>query len=466
TLSDRQLALATILVGTGAVMSSLSNSSLNVAFPELTATFGVAPATIAWVSLAYSLITASTLTIFGRVADMRGRKGLYALGVVLFLTGSALCGISRSVSALIAWRVVQGAGGALVLANSVAYLVEIYPPNRRGFVVGTWEACIAIGQGVGPVVGGLLLSLFGWPAIFYANLPLGLAMLVMIPRFMIEPPRVRSRQRFDFLGAALFGTGIAALMYAMTQSYALGWNSAPVVGSLLAAAVCAVLFVVTEQRVSQPMVDLGMFRSPTFSAGNLAKVFGYFPYAANGFLMPFYLERGLGLAPATIGASLTPLPIGMLASSLIAGTLSDRIGTRVLAPAGLAIQALACLWLTQVSPEQGAAPALLAMLLAGIGIGTFIAPNDSAILSATAPEKLGVANGIMGVARTLGLLLGVSAPAGLLSARLAASSNAFLPSFHQVYWMVFAVTCAGIWLAAVRDRRPPSGEADPSLRSA
>src|SRR5688572_25050007 len=143
-LSDRQLALATVLVGTGAVMSSLSGSSLNIAFPALTAAFGVAPATIAWVSLSYSLITASTLTIFGRLADMRGRKRLYALGVVLFLAGSALCGVSRDVTSLIVWRVVQGAGGALVSANSVAYLVEVYPSNRRGFVVGAWEACIAI----------------------------------------------------------------------------------------------------------------------------------------------------------------------------------------------------------------------------------------------------------------------------------------------------------------------------------
>ena len=451
-LGDRALALATVLVGTGAVMSSLSNSSLNVAFPELTATFGVPPATIAWVSLAYSLITASMLTIFGRLADMRGRKGLYTLGVVLFMAGAALCGISRSVGALIGWRVVQGAGGALVSANSVAYLVEIYPPNRRGFVVGAWEACIAIGQGVGPVVGGLLLSAFGWPAIFYANLPLGLAMLAMIPRFMVEPPRDRPHQTFDFLGAGLFGVGIAALLYALTESYALGWGSPPVAGSLVAAAVCAVLFVLTERRVRQPMVDLGMFRSPTFSAGNLAKVFGYFPFAANGFLLPFYLERGLGLTPATVGASLTPLPAGMLASSLIAGPLSDRVGTRLLAPAGLAMQAVACFLLTQASPAQGAWPALLAGGLAGVGIGTFIAPNDSAILSATPPRRLGVANGIMGVARTLGLLLGVSVAGGLLSARLAANGGAFLPSFHQVYWVVFGVTSAGIGLAAVRDR--------------
>jgi EmrB/QacA subfamily drug resistance transporter len=452
-MGDRQLALATVLVGTGAVMSSLSGSSLNVALPALTAAFGVAPATIAWVSLAYSLITASTLTIFGRLADMRGRKRLYTLGVVLFLAGSALCGVSRDVASLIVWRVLQGTGGALVSSNSVAYLVEVYPPNRRGFVVGAWEACIAIGMGVGPVVGGLLLAVFGWPAIFYATLPIGLAMLAMVPRFMVEPPRERLRQTFDFAGAGLFGVGIAALLYALTESYRLGWGSPPVAGGLALAAVCAALFLVVEQRIAQPMVDLRMFASPTFSAGNLAKVCGYFPFSASGFLLPFYLDRALGLPPAAAGAFLTPLPIGMLVSSLVSGPLSDRVGTRLLAPAGLAIQTVGCLLLAFATPEQGLLPVVVAPLLAGIGIGTFIAPNDSAILSATPPGKLGVANGIMGVSRTLGLLLGVSAAGTLLSARLVANEGAFLPSFQQVYWVVAAVTALGIWLAAVRDRR-------------
>jgi EmrB/QacA subfamily drug resistance transporter len=451
-LTERQLALATLLVGTGAVMSSLSNSSLNVAFPQLSAAFDVPPATIAWVSLGYSLITASTLTIFGRLADMRGRKGLYALGVGLFLVASLLGGTSGSVGQLIFWRVVQGAGGALVSANSVAYLVEVYPPTRRGFVVGVWEASIAIGQGVGPVVGGFLLSLYGWPAVFYANIPVGLAMLAMVPRFMIEPRRERPRQAFDVLGAALFGVGIAALLYALTESYRLGWTSPPVAGGLVAAAVCAVLFVVVERRVRQPMIDLGMFASATFSAGNLAKVSGYFPFAANGFLLPFYLTRALQLPPAAVGAFMTPLPIGMLVSSLVAGPLSDRVGTRLLAPAGLAIQALACVLMALASPEHGPWPAALAMLLAGVGIGTFIAPNDSAILGATPPGRLGVANGIMGLSRTLGLLLGVSVGGTLLSARLLANGGDFLPSFRQVYWVIAAATAAGIWLAAVRDR--------------
>jgi EmrB/QacA subfamily drug resistance transporter len=453
-LGRRQLAAATILVGSGAILSSVGHSSLNVALPVLTEAFDVAPATIAWVSVAYMLVSASMLTIFGRLADLRGRKQLYGLGIIIFLTGSIASGLSRDVAPLIAARVVQGIGHALVSANSVAYLVEVYPANRRGFVVGVWEACIAIGFGAGPVIGGLLLSAFGWPAIFFANIPIGLAMLLMLPRFMVEPPRERAKQTFDFAGAGLFGAGITALLYALTESYRLGWDSPPVAGGLALAAACAVLFVAVERRVPHPMIDLRMFASPTFSAGNVAKICGYFPFAANNFLLPFYLTRGLGLSPAMAGAFLTPLPIGMLAASLLAGPLSDRVGTRLLAPLGLAMQALACLLLAFASPEHGLLPAVVAPLLAGIGVGTFIAPNDSAILSATPPGRLGVASGIMGVSRTLGLLLGTSTAATLLSARLVANADAFLPSFREVYLAVTAVTVVGVWFAAVRDPQP------------
>ena len=277
-------------------------------------------------------------------------------------------------------------------------------------------------------------------------------MLAMLPRFMVEPPRARSPQSFDFAGAALFGIGIAALLYAVTESYRLGWTSLPVAGSLVVSAVCTALFIAIERRIAQPMVDLRMFARPTFSAGNLAKVFGYFPFSANHFLLPFYLTRALDLPPAIAGAFLTPLPVGMFVSSLLAGPLSDRVGTRLLAPVGLAIQAIACLILAFASPEHGVLPVVIGPLLAGIGIGTFIAPNDSAILGATPPGRLGVAAGIMGVSRTLGLLLGTSAAATLLSARLVANADAFLPSFREVYLAITAITLAGIYFAAIRDR--------------
>ena len=445
-------AAATALVLLGAVMSSLGGSAVTAAFPVLATTFGASPAEIAWVAVSNTLVSAALLTVFGRLADLHGRKRPYALGIVVYLLGSALCGFAWSVPSLVAFRIVQAVGGALVSANSLAYLVEIWPPDRRGSLVGWWEACIAVGQASGPVVGGLLLGAFGWPAIFFANAPICLAMLALIPRYMAETHRPGGgpRPRFDFAGAGLFAAGLGLLLYGLIEAAGRGWTSPAVPPALAFGVLCAVLFVVVERRTAAPMVDLGMFASAGFSAGNAAKVCAYLAFSANGILMPFYLYRALGLGPADVGLALTLFPAGMFLSSLVAGPLSDRVGTRLLAPFGVLVQTAAALGLAFVPPAGGVPLAALGMLGGGLGIGTFIAPNDSAILSVTPPARLGVANGIMGVSRQLGLILGQAAAGGVLTARLAANGGEFLPSFHETYLVVAALTALGVVLSAVR----------------
>jgi MFS family permease len=201
------------------------------------------------------------------------------------------------------------------------------------------------------------------------------------------------------------------------------------------------------------MVRLTMFRDWTFSAGNIAKVFSYLPFSAHSFLLPFYLEQAVGFTPATVGLSLTPLPIGMITASLVAGSLSDRIGTRKLATAGAAVQVLAIVLLTQVRPDAGVGLLLCAQLLAGLGMGAFIAPNDSSILSATPHDRIGVANGIMGISRQMGIITGYATAGGLLAARLSANSGQFVTSFHQVYFVLGAIALVGVYFAAARGQQ-------------
>lgn len=450
--TDIPLVPATAVVASGAVVTALHFSALNVANPAMMAAFAVPAATIAWVSLAFMLVSASLLTIFGRLADLRGRRNLYALGVATFVVGSVLCAASETFPMLLAARVVQGLGGALMAANSVAYLIDIYPPSRRGFVVGLWEACIATGSGFGPIIGGVVLEVAGWQGTFAMIAPLGLAMLVAVPFAMREPARAPVRPRFDVAGAALFGVGVAAFLFALTQAAVESWTSPVVLGSMVLAVACGVQFVRVERRVTDPMIDLGMFRSRTFTAGNVAKVAGYLPFSAHGFLLPFYLREALSLSPTSIGPILAAMPVGMFAASLVAGPLSDRIGTRLLAPAGLAVQAVGCVVLAMATPEHGWWAPVTGLLLGGVGIGAFIAPNDSAILAATPRDRIGVANGILGVSRTAGLLLGVALGGAGLSARVAVHGGDFLAGFHDVYWFVSVVAFAGVAIAMVRDR--------------
>lgn len=448
-----------MLVYSGAINAAIANNVVTVAFPVFAEDFHTSPAVVSWVAIAYTLTSASLLTTFGRLSDMRGRRRLYALGVAIFLTGSVLCSTSGNIPQLIACRVLQGVGSSLVTANSLAYLVEIYPGNRRGAIVGLWEACIGAGIAIGPVIGGGLLSAFGWRAVFYVSVPASAAILALIPRFMFEPDRPRRAQRFDFIGSGFFAIGVATLLFAFSEGYDQGWTSPIILGCLSCFVVCAVAFVATELHHRQPMVDLAIFRNKTFSAGNAAKLFAYLPFTSHSFLLPFYLEKGAGLTPATVGLWLTPLPIAMICSSLFFGPLSDKIGARKLAPAGCFAQGLAALLMTQVSPARGFALLAVAMVLAGAGIGAFIAPNDSSILSATPSDKLGVANGIMGISRQLGIVMGYSVAAGLLSARLVANGGEFTPSFHQVYILVAGVAFCGIFFAAVRQKQRPASAA-------
>ena len=440
-------------------MTRIQDTALSIANPALMNDFGVPAATIAWISLAPMLMSASLLTIFGRLADLRGRRNLYALGITIFGVGSAFCAVSPDFAVLVVARIVQGLGGALMAANSVAYLIDIYAPSRRGFVVGLWEAGIATGSGIGPIIGGAVIEAAGWQGSFAMIVPMSLAMLAAVPFAMKEPPRAPGSPKFDLAGAVLFGVGVAAFLFALTQASVAGWGSPVVLGSLALAVVCGVLFVRVENRVESPMIDLRMFRSRTFSAGNLAKVAGYLPFAAHGFLLPFYLKEVLALPPTGIGSILVALPMGMFAASLTSGPLSDRIGTRVLAPAGLALQAVGCVVLAVATADQGVWAPVIGTLLGGIGIGAFIAPNDSAILAASPRDRIGVANGILGVSRTAGMLLGVALGGAGLSARVAAHGGSFLDGFHDVYWFVSAVAFAGVVIATIRDRPRAASQA-------
>ena len=447
----------TVVIMSGAVASTLSGSAVTTALPELTHVFNTTPSGIAWIVVIQTLVSATLLTVFGRISDISGRKRMYLAGMAISIVASALCGLSTNLGQLIAFRGLFAVGFTMVGANSLAYLIELYPANRRGFLVGMWEAVIATGLAIGPAVGGLILSFWSWRALFFLYVVAGTLLIPVLARVMHEHRRGASGQTFDVTGAVLFALALAPGIYALGAGRGLGWTSPVVLTCASVAIISLATFVITERRVRQPMINLGLFRSPGFSAGNLAKVCGYFAFAANSLLLPFYWDRVLHLPHDRLGLALTAFPLGMLTGSMAFGSLSDRIGTRLLAPAGMLLMTLASFAQTQMTAEMGVFPVVAAATLAGLGVGAFIAPNDSAILSVVPPDRLGVANGIMGVSRTLGMLFGQSIIAELLTARLAANNQEFLPSYRQVFVLVIAVTLAGAVLAGVRDkgRRTP-----------
>lgn len=438
----------------GMVMGTFDFGALNAAYPTLAAAFDVPAAVISWVGIAYSLTLASLLAVFGRLADLVGRKRVYLLGFVVYLCGALAASVSPHLLWLIAARALCGVGSAMLVANSLAIIGAHFPSHRRGMAIGAVETAVAVGLALGPVVGGTLAERLGWRALFLGSWPAGLLGLGIGLIVLRETPRTGPRERFDVPGAALFAAGVAALLLGLTLGATAGWTAPQVAAAFAAAAVLLPAFVAVERRVAYPMIALELFRHPVFAAANVAKVCCYAGFMSATFLVPFYLERALGLPPSQVGLALAPVPLALSVSALAMGALSDRVGTRPLCVAGLLVAAGGAALLARLAPEGGYPAVGVSLLVLVFGLGTFIAPNDSAILGAAPRAQLGVASGILALTRSLGMIVGLALAGTGLSARQAlylaagaSAPDAFLAAFHDVFAGVVALCLLGAALS-------------------
>jgi EmrB/QacA subfamily drug resistance transporter len=410
---DRLTTLAA--VGVGAYMSALGGSIVNSILPVVTRAFDSDVAQIEWVITAYLLVQGGLLLSFGRLGDLRGHKFIYIWGFVAFLASSALCGLAPSLGFLVGSRALQAVGAAMLIANSPAILTHTFPPAQRGRVLGMQGTMVYLGLASGPPIGGWLADAFGWRATFYANLPVGLLALALSLRFI--PPDAPSgrRERFDLAGAAAYVLGLSALLLGLSQGHALGWSSPLVVGCMVAGLIVLGAFAAIELRVPSPMLDLGLFRRRAFSAPILSAVLNYLGTSSTFFLVPFYLIQGRSLSPSQAGLLLTAQPIVMATTATVSGAVSDRIGSRLPATAGMAVLGLGLFLLSRLSEATPLGYVAGALAVVGLGIGLFTSPNNSAIMGAVSAQRRGVASGVLATARTLGNVLGVGMAGAIFS---------------------------------------------------
>ncbi len=389
--SRKWLILATVLLG--ATMSALDLSIVNVAMPTLKTTFATSMATIEWVSMAYMLALTVFLPLFGRLADMYGRSRLYNVGFIIFSVGSLFCGLSTSAGLLIASRTIQAIGAGLLQANSIGIITHAFPAKERGKAIGIQGAVQAISMAVAPVLGGVLISAVGWRAIFYLNIPIGIvgtvAALLILPKCERKP-----KEKVDYLGAALFASGLAGLLLALNEVVKLGWGSDYIIAYAVSGVALLSLFILTELKVKHPLIDLGLFKNSTFLLGNISGMLSYYVLFAVMFLMPFYLERVKGYGTALTGLLLTPLLLAMAVSAPLSGRISDKYGSRIMTTAGMLVSAVGCLWLLYMGGSAQITGVMGTMVFLGIGMGLFSTSNNSAIMGAAPSEKLGMAGGL------------------------------------------------------------------------
>jgi EmrB/QacA subfamily drug resistance transporter len=443
-------------VGVGTFMSALDGSVVSVAIPVMSKVLHSSVASIEWVVVIYLLVVSGTLLMFGRLGDLRGYKKTYLLGFAVFVTGSALCGFAPDERVLIAMRGFQALGAAMVFACSPAILIGAFPPQRRGQVLGLQGTFTYLGLTAGPVLGGLLTKHFGWPAIFFINVPIGLLAIVLSWRFIQQDSGIGNSETFDVPGAATFLVGLVALTLALDQGSAWGWLSIPTLGLLAVAAALLGAFLVLETRMKNPMLDLSLFRNRTFASSTTTALLNYVAIYTVVFLMPFYLENGRGMSADQAGLLLAVLSLVMAVTAPLSGSLSDRIGTRTLVVLGMLLLAAGAAWLGLIGQTASPRVVALALALTGLGTGVFVSPNTSALLGSAPLHRRGIASGILAEARNVGMVLGVGLAGAVFTTQLRGAQPGPHPVFfHAIstsFLVAASVAVAGAVVAVISER--------------
>ncbi len=399
----------------GAFIGQVDASIVQIALPALERNFHATLASVSWVAIAYMLAFAATLPAFARMSEISGRKLLYILGYAIFTGASFLCGTAGSLDQLVLFRLLQGAGGALLGANSLTILAGAVGPQRRGRALGLFATAQAIGVSVGPVAGGLLLHDLDWRWVFWVSVPFGVAGTVLGWLLLPQTADSASGKRFDWRGALLLSPALASVVVWLSEFR--DWPLSAIASLAAASAAFLALFFWRERRLESPLIDLRLFGVPAFTGGVVGVSLSYALLYAMFFLMSFALARGFDESSFSSGVRLAVVPvcIGMVAP--IAGKFYEGLGPRKLTTAGMALSGAGIIlaWLSL----NGAKPSLLALAgglaVFGAGLGLYIAPNNSATIAAAGKGRTGEAGGLLSLMRVLGSMAGIVTASTTLS---------------------------------------------------
>lgn len=398
-------ALATLVAASVAgFLGSLAGSSVNVALPAIGASLGADAVTLSWVVTAFLLASASLLLPLGSLADLVGRQRLFAIGLAITTAAGSASGLAPNVPVLIAMRALNGVGGALQFSTSIALVVALTPPARRGAAIGVAIASVYVGLSVGPFAGGLLTETLGWRSVFLVPAFGTLLALVLVLVGVPNDARASNGRQFDLKGALVYAVGLSLLLFAcsrLTTVAGLG------IGALGLVALLG--FFVLERRVAQPLVDLRrVLKNRVFVLSNLAAMIHYAATSAVGYFLSLYLQSVRRLSPREAGLVLMAQPVFMAVLSPLAGRLSDRVQARWLASGGMLLSTAGLVLLTQVEATTSLAVVLAALANLGVGFALFSSPNTNAVLSAVPHTELGVANAVLATMRNVGQALSMA----------------------------------------------------------
>ena len=460
----------------GLLIASLTSGTLIIALPNILRDLHTNLFALLWIIVGYTLVATVLVLNAGRIADQLGRARSYTAGFAIFTLASVACALALNDILLIGGRVLQGVGGALLMANSTALVTDAFPRRELGRALGINAMVIGAGQVLGPILGGALTSI-GWRTVFWFNVPIGIVGTIAAATLLVEQVRPSARQRFDLAGTLICVVGLTGLMAGLAFGGIYGWTTPWVVGGFLTFIVAVPLFIGVERNRPDPLLDLGLFRDRLFAMGNLTSLLN--GIARNGvlFLLVFYLQGARGYDPVTAGLMLSPLAIGLLVLSPISGALADRYGSRGLATVGMIVTGVGLAGLITIDVNTPFWQLALWQLIIGAGSGLFASPNTSAVMGVVPPEKRGMGAGVrmmltqvgfmVSIALALGLVASVVPPDTLLAVFSGTQTGStginhgpFIGALHLAFLVGVGVSVVGAIVSAMRGGHRLNEEVD------
>ncbi len=406
-----------VAVCTAIFMLLLDITVVNVALPDIQRDLDASFAQLQWVVDAYALTLATTVLAAGSLADLFGRRRVFTMGLVLFTGASFACGISNDAGVLIGARAVQGVGGGIMFAVSLALLANAFQGRERGTAFGIWGATTGAAVAIGPLVGGILTEWVGWRWIFFINIPIGIA-AIALTTLRVDESKSPGSARVDWLGTAALTGSLFLLVYGLLQGNEKGWSSALILGCLIGAVVLLLAFAAIELSRRDPMLDLALFRNAPFVGAQIAafaissSIFAAFLY------LTLYLQNVLGYSPLAAGLRFLPLSLAAFVVAAISGNLTSRVSARWLMGSGLAIIGISLLLMSRVEVDSGWTLLLPGFVLAGIGIGLTNPALASTAVGVVSPERSGMASGTNSTFRQVGIATGIAGLGALFQATI------------------------------------------------
>jgi EmrB/QacA subfamily drug resistance transporter len=452
-------------VAFGLFMIMLDNTIVNVALPSIEADLHMSISALEWIVTGYALTFAALLITGGKLGDLYGRRKVFILGLAVFTLSSLACGLAPSAGFLIAARAVQGVGAALMNPASLSIVTATFPPRQRGQAIGIWAGVSALALAIGPLLGGLIVDNISWNWIFYVNVPVGV-LGIFVARIVIDESRDTSHeQSIDVPGLATSGLALLSVSYALIEGNRHGWTSPEIVALFVTAVVLFVAFILLERHQRLPMLDLSLFRIPSFLGANLVAMLVSLGMFGVFFFVSLYVQNVLGYSPTKAGAVFLPMTLLIILIAPIAGKLSDRVGGRWLMGGGMTLVGVSLLVYQAAGVHSDFWTLLPAMILGGIGMAMTMSPMTSVAMSSVPTDKAGVGSGVLNSFRQVGGSLGIAVMGAILLTyeqpnvtRGPAAAQNFVDGLHAALLASAGIVFAAALVAILLVRTPRHAE--------